>query len=240
MQPAFSPTHTTRAQGTTYKAPFSIDLVYQVDGLAQEKRLSKRLGSLPIMLKSRACYLRNLSRSELVARKEEGTEFGGTFVCNGIERIIRLLVQNRRHYIMALRRSAYHKRGPSFTEMATLIRCVRPDESSLTTRCHYLVDGSCVFALTIRRAGEPPPSPPPLLPGSGLMRTLVIEGPIASAAPAVSQTIPFLCPRCCRILHPRGHPAQVLHGSVGPGAVRKAGALGGRGEPCLASQLASQ
>lgn len=31
--------------------------------------------------------------------------------------------------------------------------CVRPDESSMTTRCHYLVDGSAVFAITIRRAG---------------------------------------------------------------------------------------
>ena len=30
--------------------------------------------------------------------------------------------QNRRHYIMALKRGAYHKRGPSFTDMATLIR----------------------------------------------------------------------------------------------------------------------
>ncbi len=34
----------------------------------------------------------------------------------------RCLWQNRRHYIMALRRGAYHKRGPAFTEMATLIR----------------------------------------------------------------------------------------------------------------------
>ena len=54
---------------------------------------------------------------------------------------------------MALRRGAYHKRGPAFTEMATLIRCVRPDESSLTNRCHYLADGTVVFAVTIRRAG---------------------------------------------------------------------------------------
>jgi hypothetical protein len=135
--------------------------------------------------------------------QEESNEFGGTFICNGIERIIRMLVQQRRHYIMALRRGAYHKRGPAFTEMATLIRwgplagrrlwqrgdrtrrrcsssslwflrlrhrpstfspglprsCVRPDESSMTNRCHYLVDGSCVFALTIRRAGEGPAQP---------------------------------------------------------------------------------
>ena len=47
---------------------------------------------------------------------------GGYFVCNGIERIIRLLVQQRRHYIMAMRRSAYHKRGANYTDAATLIR----------------------------------------------------------------------------------------------------------------------
>lgn len=116
------------------------------------QRFTKRLGQLPIMIKSKACYLRHLKRSELVRAKEENTEFGGYFVCNGIERIIRMLVQTRRHYILALRRGAYHKRGPSFTEMATLIRCVRPDESSLTNRCHYLADGTAVFAITIRRA----------------------------------------------------------------------------------------
>ena len=51
-------------------------------------------------------------------------EMGGYFICNGIERIIRLLIQQRRHYIMALHRSAYLKRGPNFTDAATLIRRV--------------------------------------------------------------------------------------------------------------------
>lgn len=141
-----------REAGTTYRAPFTIDLVHQIEGLSYTQRMTKRLGQLPIMVKSKACYLRHLSRRELIRHKEEGNEFGGTFICNGIERIIRMLVQNRRHYIMALKRSAYHKRGPSFTDMATLIRCVRPDESSLTNRCHYLADGTVVFAITIRRA----------------------------------------------------------------------------------------
>ncbi len=50
-------------------------------------------------------------------------EMGGYFICNGIERIIRMLIQQRRHYIMALRRSAYHKRGNNYTDAATLIRC---------------------------------------------------------------------------------------------------------------------
>lgn len=54
--------------------------------------------------------------------KEESVEMGGYFICNGIERIIRMLIQQRRHYIMALRRSAYHKRGNNYTDAATLIR----------------------------------------------------------------------------------------------------------------------
>ena len=31
-------------------------------------------------------------------------------------------------------------------------RCVRPDETSTTVRCHYLTDGSVTFAFAIRRA----------------------------------------------------------------------------------------
>ena len=128
-----------------------MDIVWAAAG-GPPQRISRRMGAIPVMLKSKACYLRHLKRSELVRLKEESTEFGGYFVCNGIERIIRMLVQTRRHYILALKRSAYHKRGPSFTDLATMIRCVRPDESSLTNRCHYLADGTAVFAVTIRRA----------------------------------------------------------------------------------------
>lgn len=61
-------------------------------------------------------------RAQLVQAKEESVEMGGYFICNGIERIIRMLIQQRRHYIMALRRGAYHKRGPNYTDAATLLR----------------------------------------------------------------------------------------------------------------------
>ena len=93
---------------------------------------------------------------------------------------------------MALKRSAYHKRGANYTDKATLVRwdlmrvsgwdgvhflmevfflplyyvhkslclmtssctsrCVRPDQSSATVRCHYLTDGTVNFAFTMRRA----------------------------------------------------------------------------------------
>ena len=68
---------------------------------------------------------------------------GGYFICNGIERIIRMLIQQRRHYIMGLRRSAYHKRGKDYTDAATLIRykhqhhCKSRLERLLCTARHF-------------------------------------------------------------------------------------------------------
>jgi DNA-directed RNA polymerase I subunit RPA2 len=53
---------------------------------------------------------------------------------------------------MALKRGAYLKRGANYTPFATLLRCVRPDQSSATVRCHYLTDGAVNFAFTMRRA----------------------------------------------------------------------------------------
>ena len=70
-------------------------------------------------------------RSQLVELQEEGTEFGGYFIVNGIERVVRMLIQPRRHYILASRRSAYRKRGSSYTDAATVVRC-GPALGSLT------------------------------------------------------------------------------------------------------------
>lgn len=66
---------------------------------------------------------------------------GGYFICNGIERIIRMLILQRRHYIMALKRSAYLKRGSNYTDAATMIRCaqaLRPLPLP-PSRCHSTV-----------------------------------------------------------------------------------------------------
>jgi DNA-directed RNA polymerase beta subunit len=52
-------------------------------------RVARRLGFMPIMVRSQRCWLHGMSRPELVAAREEANEMGGYFVCNGIERIIR-------------------------------------------------------------------------------------------------------------------------------------------------------
>ncbi len=74
------------------------------------------------MVRSQYCSLNGLTRGQLVACREDGNEMGGYFVCNGIERIIRCLVLQRRHYVMALRRGAYRKRGANYPDAAPLIR----------------------------------------------------------------------------------------------------------------------
>ena len=50
-----------------------------------------------------------------------------------------------------MKRGAYSSRGPTYTQFATAIRCVAPDEHSGTVRVHYLSDGSARMAFVYRR-----------------------------------------------------------------------------------------
>lgn len=80
-------------QGTTYKGALTMDLCWEAEGSGSGRHsIPRRMGALPIMVKSSACYLKGMNRAQLVAAKEESTEFGGYFICNGIERIIRVLI----------------------------------------------------------------------------------------------------------------------------------------------------
>merc|ERR1712224_643400 len=92
-----------------------------------EGTFKKSLGRIPVMVRSRACWLYGKKKNQLFALGEEDTEFGGYFICGGIERLIRLLIVPRRNYIIAMRRDAYLKYGPRYTNAACALRCVRSD-----------------------------------------------------------------------------------------------------------------
>ncbi|KAJ9526230.1 hypothetical protein QJQ45_009710 [Haematococcus lacustris] len=145
-----------REAGTTYKAPFSVAFHWSSDGGATYGNFTKRLGALPVMTRSRVCHLAGKTRQQLVALKEEANEMGGYFICNGIERIIRCLIAQRRHYIMALKRGAYRKRGANYTDYATLIRqslCQRQVRLNLTG-CHANVSDWELYAKIMAGAAE--------------------------------------------------------------------------------------
>ena len=84
-------------------------------------------------------------------RHEEPEEFGGYFIINGNERLIRYLILPRRNHVISLLRPSFTNRGPSYTQYAVQIRCVRPDQSSVTNTLHYLSNGSAMLRFSWRK-----------------------------------------------------------------------------------------
>ncbi|KAL2898225.1 DNA-directed RNA polymerase I subunit 2 [Bienertia sinuspersici] len=102
------------------------------------------------MLKSKICHLKNASGGKLVSYKEEPTEMGGYFILNGIERIVRLLIMQKRNYPMSLVRSSFRARREGYSDKAVVIRCVREDQSALTVKLYYLNNGSARLGFWIQ------------------------------------------------------------------------------------------
>ncbi|KAI1661465.1 DNA-directed RNA polymerase I subunit RPA2 [Daldinia decipiens] len=139
-----------RERHVSYRGKLSATFEYRInDGDAKE--FTREIGQLPIMVKSAYCHLRDNSPAQLVARKEESEELGGYFVVNGIEKIIRLLLVNRRNFPLAINRPSFTGRGPAYTPYGIILRSVRPDETSQTNVLHYLDDGNVTFRFSWRK-----------------------------------------------------------------------------------------
>jgi len=97
------------------------------------------------MVRSKNCNLAGLSEELLVKRKEDSHEFGGYFIINGNERLIRMLIMNKRNYPVAFERGSFVNRGKFFTPYAVQMRCVRDDMFAQTVTLHYMSDGNCTM-----------------------------------------------------------------------------------------------
>ncbi|KAJ1727936.1 hypothetical protein LPJ72_005694, partial [Coemansia sp. Benny D160-2] len=126
----------------------------------------RSFGQLPVMVRSNRCNLKNMGPADLVRNHEEAEEMGGYFIVNGNEKVIRLLVAQRRNHVLAIQRPSYANRGPGFTAHAAQIRCVRRDQTSQTLTMHYLSTGSLLVRFSIRKQEY-------MVPASLLMRALV-------------------------------------------------------------------
>ncbi|KAF2862252.1 beta and beta-prime subunits of DNA dependent RNA-polymerase [Piedraia hortae CBS 480.64] len=139
-----------RERAVTYRGRWRCRLEYSVNGGAW-KTIERELGNVPIMLRSNKCHLQGLSPRQLVVRKEETEELGGYFVVNGVEKLIRMLIVNRRNFPMAIERNSFEKRGKTYTKYGVQIRSVRPDQTSQTNVLHYLSDGNVTFRFSWRK-----------------------------------------------------------------------------------------
>ncbi len=143
-----------RETGQTYGGNLMCTVCYKIVESCNDHPVHRnriKICSFPIMVASQACHLQLLGKIELIKHGEEDNESGGYFIVNGIERIIRLLIQQRRHYVLGLVRSSFLRRGAMFSKFATSIRCVDKTELSSTLRLHYMNTGSARLGLTIDR-----------------------------------------------------------------------------------------
>jgi DNA-directed RNA polymerase subunit B len=76
-----------RLRNLAYAAPIALEMTPIIDGREQDTELVY-IGNIPVMLKSKLCFLSQLSREELIAAGEDPDDTGGYFVVNGSERVI--------------------------------------------------------------------------------------------------------------------------------------------------------
>lgn len=114
-----------RERSVSYRGGMHAVVCRQVGEDAEPERFTKKMGSMPIMVRSKQCHLRSLSPMALVAKHEEGGECGGFFLVNGNERAVRLLIAPRRNHLMGLIRPSFRNRGSDFTPYAIQMRCAR-------------------------------------------------------------------------------------------------------------------
>lgn len=130
-----------RQRGSTYSGKLIAKFQWKLNGIEQ-KSIERDVGHVPIMVKSKACHLHGLTPAELIAKGEHADEWGGYFIIKGLERMVRMLVLNRRNYPIATKRSTWRQRGVLFSDMGILMRCVREDQTSTNNVLHFVMDGT--------------------------------------------------------------------------------------------------
>ena len=85
----------------TYSAPFLATMCCEYIGEngTKTEEFEINFGDMPIMLKSSKCHLKGLSEKQLIEAHEDGNELGGYFIANGNERVIRMIITERRNQV---------------------------------------------------------------------------------------------------------------------------------------------
>nr|CAB3265012.1 DNA-directed RNA polymerase I subunit RPA2-like [Phallusia mammillata] len=139
-----------RQRGVTYQAKLQATITYSLDGVKQGT-VTRSIGSIPIMVKSVSCNLHGLSPKQLIEKQEEAEEMGGYFIINGNEKVIRMLVMQRRNYPVAIVRGTWKKRGPHYSEFGISIRSMTKDQTTASMVLHYLNNGTVMVCIYHRK-----------------------------------------------------------------------------------------
>jgi DNA-directed RNA polymerase beta subunit len=77
-----------RLRNLSYSAPIFLEIIPVFNGVERPVYSDVFIGELPVMLKSRLCYLANMRRDELMENGEDPEDAGGYFIINGSERVL--------------------------------------------------------------------------------------------------------------------------------------------------------
>jgi DNA-directed RNA polymerase I subunit RPA2 len=140
-----------RERHCSYKGRFSCTLEWSVNG-GEWRQVTRELGQIPVMLRTNKCHLQGKGPPQLIRAKEESDELGGYFIVNGNERLIRMLINTRRNYPVAIVRPSFANRGAGYSKYGIIVRSTRTDESSQTNVLHYLTDGNLIFRFSWKKS----------------------------------------------------------------------------------------
>ncbi|HLC46780.1 MAG TPA: DNA-directed RNA polymerase subunit B'' [Candidatus Nanoarchaeia archaeon] len=76
-----------RLRKLTYSAPCLIEVSSHVNGVQRES-FTTQIATLPIMLKSSYCHLKEMKREDLIEHGEDPDDPGGYFIINGSEKVL--------------------------------------------------------------------------------------------------------------------------------------------------------
>ena len=106
-----------RLRNLSYSAPIFLEIIPVFNGVERPVYSDVFIGEVPVMLKSKLCYLSNLRREELMENSEDPEDPGGYFIINGSERVLvsiedlvpnKLMVTKERGGIVAKVFSTHH------------------------------------------------------------------------------------------------------------------------------------
>ncbi|WUR04902.1 DNA-directed RNA polymerase I subunit RPA135 (RPA2) [Vairimorpha necatrix] len=134
-----------RLTNTTYKGNLFIKFnLYYDDKLIQSD--SRPCGGFPIMVKSGFCHL--LDEQNPNSIDEDENDIGGYFIINGIDKLVRFHIMQKRNYAFALSRP---QRNKIYTDKYICIRSVGDDELGHINYLNYSVDGDVFFRFFRKR-----------------------------------------------------------------------------------------
>jgi DNA-directed RNA polymerase beta subunit len=77
-----------RLRNITYAAPVFLDIIPLFNGIERPTYSDVFIGEIPVMVKSKLCYLAHMTPDELIEAGEDADDPGGYFIINGSERVL--------------------------------------------------------------------------------------------------------------------------------------------------------